>query len=99
MLEHLFNKRQPFGRASQVEDCETLLTEGKDAEDLEQSNILKRSISKLCLSLLWFLSLAVAVVFGAWIGSGHFADVDRLCTKHISQYCTNHPIKNVNGMC
>jgi hypothetical protein len=34
-----------------------------------------------------------------WIGSGHFADVNGLCTKHISQYCTKQPFKKVNGMC
>jgi hypothetical protein len=97
MLEHLFNKGRRFSSASQAEDYETLLTEDKDAEELQQPNNSGKSVPKLFLSLLWFLSLAVAVFTGVWIGSRYFADVDRLCTKHISQYCTKHPVKNGHG--
>jgi len=94
MLGNFFSKGKHFGRVSQEEDCETLLREDKDAEQLREPNNSRKSVPKLCLSLLWCLSLAVAVIIGVWIGGGHFADVDRSCTKHISQYCTKHPIKN-----
>lgn len=92
MLKNLFKMGQQFTRASQAEDCETLLAEGKD-EEIQQSKTSRQPVPTLCLLLLWCLSLAVAVVIGVWIGSGHFADADRLCTKHISQYCTKPPLR------
>jgi hypothetical protein len=99
MLENLFNKDQRFNRASQAEDCETLLTEDRDNEEVQQSNISRQSLPTLCLLVLWCFSLTIAVIIGVWIGNGHFADVNRLCTKHISQYCTKQPFKKVNCMC
>jgi hypothetical protein len=99
MLKSLFNKGHRFTRASQAEDCETLLTEGTDKEEVEKSNTSPQSGPKLGLFLLWCLSLAIAFVTGMWIGSDHLADIDRLCTKHISQYCTKRPFKNVTGIC
>jgi hypothetical protein len=96
MLENLFKKGHRFIRASQEEDCETLLTEGGDKEEIQQSNSSRPSVYKLCLLLLWCLSLVIALVIGLWIGSGHLADVDRICTQQISQYCTKHPFKEVS---
>lgn len=93
MLENLFNKDHRFNRASQAEDCETLLIEDKDNEEVQQSNTSRQSLPTLCLLLLWCSSLIIAVIIGVWIGSGHFADVNRLCTEHISQYCTKQPLR------
>jgi hypothetical protein len=98
MLENFFTKGQRFSRTSQSEDCETLLTIGKEVEGLQDRDISRKSIPKLCLVLLWFLSLAVAVVVGVWIGSGNFSDADRLCTEHISQYCASRLMKYVNAL-
>jgi hypothetical protein len=89
MLENFFTRGQRFSRASQSEDCETLLTVEKEADGLQDRDNSRKSIPKLCLVLLWLLSLAAAVVVGMWIGSGHFADADKLCTEHISQYCAS----------
>jgi hypothetical protein len=98
MLENFFTKGQRFSRTSQSEDCETLLTIGKEADGLQDRDNSRKPIPKHCLVLLWFLSLAVAVVVGVWIGSGHFADVDKLCTEHISQYCASRLMKYANAL-
>jgi len=90
MLEQFFTRGKQLSRASQLEeDCETLLKEEKDAEGSRQHKYSRKYIPNMCLVLLWILSLAIAVVVGVWIGSGYLADADRLCTKHISQYCTD----------
>jgi len=98
MLENFFTKGQRFSRTSQSEDCETLITIGKEADGLQDRDNSRKPIPKLCLVLLWFLSLAVAVVVGVWIGSGHFADTDKLCTEHISHYCASRLTKYANAL-
>jgi len=95
MLKNLFEKDYQFTRASQAEDCETLLTDVSGKEEVEKSNASPQLVPKLGPFLLWCLSIAIAVVTGVWIGSGHLADADRFCTKHISQYCTKCHFKKL----
>lgn len=90
MFDHIPKKGGEFAQVPQTEDCETLLSH---SEDEEYTKPTKWPIRYYAIggSVLLFSSLA-CLAGGIWIGSHSLLDADRLCTEHISRYCTpGHP--------
>ena len=88
MLERL-HKYARLNDLSQAEDAKSLILpcQDQDEEAAGQLSPSRHVLSVLYVSLLWVLSIAIALFAGAWLGSRR--NIDNLCIKHVSQYCTD----------
>ena len=85
MFRYLREKSFNFSPLPQAEDQKALISESETVEALDLST---RTIpSRLPKALLFALSLPVATLLGAWLGSQWRSDVDSFCINHVSQSC------------
>ncbi|MCJ1290036.1 hypothetical protein MMC34_001571 [Xylographa carneopallida] len=83
MFRYLREKSFNFSPLPQAEDQKALISESETVEALDLST---RTIpSRLPKALLFALSLPVATLLGAWLGSQWRSDVDSFCINHVSQ--------------
>ena len=88
MFERVFRSAK-FSDLTQAEDTKALISPAHDEEAAVQTQIPSRHIlPELYVSLLWALSIVIALLAGAWLGSHRVGNIDQLCIKHVSQYCT-----------
>jgi hypothetical protein len=87
MLERVF-KLAKFSDLAQPEDTKALIPPAHDEEAAQPQSPSRHVLPGLYVSLLWVLSIAIALLAGAWQGSHRLGNIDQLCIKHVSQYCT-----------
>ena len=85
MFKYLHDKSIKFSPLPQAEDRKALISESESAEALD--SLPRAKPSRLPLALLFILSLPIAALLGAWLGSQWFSDADDFCTNHVSQSC------------
>ncbi|MCJ1380834.1 hypothetical protein MMC17_003943 [Xylographa soralifera] len=83
MFRYLREKNIKFSPLPQAEDQKALISESNSVEALD--SLSRTKPSRLPVALLFTLSLPIAALLGAWLGSQWFSDADSFCIEHVSQ--------------
>ena len=88
MFSNLRNKEIKFSRVAQAEDdvdSEALISSPPSSEKAEYPR--RSSLSRLWTALLFFVTFAVALVLGLWIGRKSIETESGYCISKVSNYC------------
>ena len=86
MFRYLREKNIKFRPLPQTEDQTALISESNSSVEALDS-LSRTKPSRLPITLLFTLSLPIAAILGAWIGSQWFSDANSFCINRVSQSC------------